>query len=74
MKRISARYDFKLTSGDAPRGAEADGGEKADSCPLSPGLVMIHAEMRGESVYHLPRRIKMPEVDGSGGFLDIVST
>ena len=28
LKRISARYDFKSTSGDALRGVEADGGEQ----------------------------------------------
>ena len=47
---------------------------KAVSCPLTPVLVMIHAEMRGESVYHLPRRIKLLEVDGSSVMSWIVST
>ena len=47
---------------------------KADSCPLSPDLVMIHAEMRGESVYHLPRQIKLLEVDGSSVVSWIFST
>ena len=73
-EKDSARYDFKLTSGDALRGAEADGGDKAVSCPLTPDLVMIHAEMRGELVYHLPRRFKLLEVDGSSVVSWIFST